>query len=88
MISEVQRVYEFRLLSSILCNVSHLLNWNVVTYVKKGTSWPWIAATYVGKESPMEKAFWTHLQNVDCEAQPVHDDSSYQIMITLIYCEN
>jgi len=39
----------------------------------------WIAAAHVGNESPTEKAFWTHQQNVACETQSVHDDSSYQV---------
>ena len=78
-ISEIQRIYEFRPLSSVLCNVSHLLYRNIVAHVKKGASWSWIAATHVGNERTTEKTFRTHPQKVACEAQSAHDDSSYQV---------
>ena len=38
-----------------------------------------MAATDVGNESQMEKAFWTHPQNVACKAQSAYDDSRYQV---------
>ena len=63
----------------VLCNVSHFLYRNVVAHVEKVTRWSWIAATHVGNESPTEKAFWTHPQNMACEAQSAHYDSSYQV---------